>query len=401
MGSRAGVTQDEVRRANLSLVLTLLHREGAQSRSEIVATSGLNRSTIGGLVAELVELGLAREQAGVIRGVGRPSLLVEPVPTSAVVLALDVRVERTVAAVVGLGGELFVREEHRHHDALANPDLIIDEVARIGKAIIAKAPPGAVWVGTTVGVPGVVRMDDGLVRLAPNLGWVDVPLGRLLREALGASARGFHVRNDADLGGLAEHLRGAGRGTDNVIYLAGDVGIGGGVIVDGRPLLGAGGYGGEVGHMRVNPSGRTCRCGAQGCWETEIGAQALLDVVRGTAIETDDVGDLIEVARGGDVTAQNAVESAADWLGVGLVNLAHLLNPQAVVLGGHLAALQEAAPIAVRGRLADALPATGEQLHVVASVLGGDATLVGAAEVAMGGLLADPVGILAEVKAAS
>lgn len=398
MTSLAGATQDEVRRANLSLVLTLLHREGAQSRSHIVAASGLNRSTVGGLVAELVDLGLVREQAGVGRGVGRPSLVVEPVAESAVVLALDVRVERTVAAVIGLGGKVFVRQEHRHHDALANPDLIVDEVARIAQTVMAHAPAGSAWIGTAVGVPGIVSTDDGLVRLAPNLGWVDVPLGRLLMKALGQRSGTVQIRNDADLGGLAEHLRGAGQGADSMIYLAGDVGIGGGVIVDGRPLMGAGGYGGEVGHMRVNPQGSICRCGARGCWETEIGAQALLDGVDGSPAN---VVDVVAAAQAGDEQAQARLTDAAYWLGVGLVNLTHLFNPQAVVLGGHLAAVQAASPTSVSSELGQALPAALEQLRVVPSALGPDATLIGAAEVAMDALLGDPVGILSGRRAAS
>ena len=85
------------------------------------------------------------------------------------------------------------------------------------------------------------------------------------------------VANEADLGALAEHRRGAAAGADDVIFLSGEVGLGGGLIVGGRPLTGVAGYGGEVGHMPVNPlAGATCRCGSVGCWETEVGEEALL-----------------------------------------------------------------------------------------------------------------------------
>ena len=85
------------------------------------------------------------------------------------------------------------------------------------------------------------------------------------------------IANEADLGALAEHRRGAAAGTDDVVFLSGEVGLGGGLIVGGRPLTGVAGYGGEVGHLPVNPlAGATCRCGSVGCWETEVGEEALL-----------------------------------------------------------------------------------------------------------------------------
>lgn len=393
-----GSTQDEIRRSNLSFVLTLLHRKGALPRSEITEVSGLNRSTVGALVAELAEHGLVREAGSVTRGVGRPSLLVEPIAQSAIVLTLDVRVERTVAAVVGLGGEVFVRRERFHADTLGDPSRIVQEITEIGHDVLQQAPPGATWIGTGVGIPGIVHKTDGLVRQAPNLGWVDIPLGELLGESLCAGARRMWVRNDADLGALAEHLRGCAQGADNVVFLAGDVGIGGGVIVDSAPLSGSGGYGGEVGHMRVNPTGRICRCGARGCWETEIGTEALVDAVRRGGGRAMNAPEVIASARAGDPTALRAVSGVADWLGVGLVNLMHLLNPQALVLGGHLAEVYSISVEDVSHHLDRALPAAREQVQVMPALLQRDATLIGGAEVAFTALLADPVSVVSEAK---
>lgn len=397
MSSLAGATQDEVRRSNLSLVLTLLHRHGAQSRSQIVAVTGLNRSTVGDLVSELVEVGLVRESAGISGGVGRPSLRVEPVAEAATVLALDMRVERTVAAVVGLGGEVFARRE-QHHAGATQHDLVA-EVCAITRCVIAEGPGLPTWVGTGIGVPGVVRTEDGLVRFAPNLGWVDVPLGVLVQEAFNAdfgAGRPVAVRNDSDLGVLAEQVRGAASDADNVIYLSGDVGIGGGLLIDGRPLVGAGGYGGEVGHMRVNPSGQVCRCGAIGCWETEIGQDAILR--KSGAV---DVDEAIERAAAGDVRAREALAEVAAWLGIGLANLVNIANPQAVVLGGHLGSLYASQPSIVDHQVGSALPAPREQVRLVGASLGADGTLIGASEVAFTGLLADPIGVLARLEQAS
>ena len=397
MSSLAGATQDEVRRSNLSLVLTLLHRRGAQSRSQIVATTGLNRSTVGDLVSELVELGLARESAGVSGGVGRPSLRVEPVAEAATVLALDMRVERTVAAVVGLGGTVFSRREQRHAGA-SERDLLA-QVCEISRQVIAEGPGLTSWVGTGIGVPGVVRTHDGLVRFAPNLGWVDVPLGDLVEESFGSTfggARPVAVRNDSDLGVLAEQLRGAAAEADNVIYLSGDVGIGGGLLIDGRPLVGAGGYGGEVGHMRVNPAGQVCRCGAVGCWETEIGQDAIV-----RASGASDIDEALARAAAGDERASSALVEVARWLGVGLASLVNIANPEVIVLGGHLGAIYDAQPEVIERFVDGARPAPREQARILCAALGAEGTLIGASELAFNGLLADPVGVLSRLERAS
>lgn len=390
MSSLAGATQDEVRRSNLSTVLRLLHLGGAQSRSHLTAITGLNRSTVGDLVSTLASLGLVRERPGDVRGVGRPSLVVEPVSTSAAVLALDFRVERTIAALVGLGGGVIARVERRH--TAGDREALVAEVTRASEEVLAFLPPGSEWVGTCVGVPGVVRVSDGLVRFAPNLGWSDVPLGDLLRSSVGSGRGDVSVRNDADLGVLAEHMRGSARDSSTVLYLAGDIGVGGGVIVDGRPLVGAGGYGGEVGHMRVNPNGHVCRCGARGCWETEIGSAALLRAAG--ADPAADVAELSARAAEGQGDAIEAFGRIADWLGVGLVNLVNMLNPQSIVLGGHLGTTYAIASHRVLRQIEGALPATRELVRVCSSRLGGDATLIGAAEVAFTALLEDPVGLL-------
>jgi predicted NBD/HSP70 family sugar kinase len=392
--TRSGATQDEVRRSNLSTVLRLLHLGGAQTRSQLTVLTGLNRSTVGDLVTSLASLGLVRERPGDVRGVGRPSLVVEPVSASVAVLALDLRVERTVAALVGLGGEVFARAERRHLDG--KRDVLLDDVVQVSRDVLDAMPAGGSLVGTCAGVPGVVSVADGRVRVAPNLGWTDVPLGDLLRQRVGGGLGDVSIRNDADLGVLAEHLRGSARDSNTVLYLAGDIGIGGGFFVDGHPLVGAGGYGGEVGHMRINPQGRTCRCGSRGCWETEIGFAALARSAGGDVA----LADLVDGAGRRDPGTVAAFESVADWLGIGLVNLVNMLNPESIVLGGHLGAVYAVAGDRVDAQLDSALPAARDLVRVTSSQLGSDATLIGAAEVAFAALLEDP-GSLARDSAAS
>ncbi len=396
MVTRSATTQDELRRHNVARLLRRLHEGGAASRSDLVAYSGLNRSTVGVLVSELADVGLVNEGAGSAGQVGRPSLMVQPVPESAVVVAFDLRVERTVVALVGLGGKLLMRKEQRHRRANYTPDAAVRNILSLTLQALRAAPRDAAWVGVGVGVPGVVDHEDGRVRLAPNLGWVDVPLGDAVREAL-TGQFGFApvvvVNNDADLGAIAEHARGVGVDTANLIYVSGEVGIGGGVIIDGRPMIGAGGYGGEVGHMIVNPGGVVCRCGAQGCWETEIGRDA---IVRASGLkgDHDEVIEVIAAASAGDRTARAAIDGVGEWLGIGLANLVNLFNPEVIVLGGHLRQIYPLVTGTVHRHIHGALPAAREQVRVEVPALSGESTLIGAAETAFGDLLADPLEVL-------
>ena len=245
-------------------------------------------------------------------------------------------------------------------------------------------------VGIGVAIPGVVRQSDGCVRFAPNLGWVDQPLGEVLRARLGDLP--LWMGNDADLGLLAEHRRGAARGVDDVVFLAGDVGVGGGMAIGGRPLIGAGGYAGELGHMVVRPGGRRCRCGAKGCWETEIGSPAIARAV-GLAEHTSTEHLLAALAA--LEPGSGALNEVGHYLGLGMASIVNLVNPRLFIVGGLLGQVYPLVEPTVRASLsAAALAAPVEQLQVAVPSLGGDAALIGASELAWSDLLADPTAVL-------
>jgi predicted NBD/HSP70 family sugar kinase len=246
-------------------------------------------------------------------------------------------------------------------------------------------------VGIGVAMVGVVRRDDGLVASAPNLGWTEVPLGERLASALRTRAP-VVVANEADLGALAEHRRGAAVGARHVLYVSGEVGVGGGVIVDGRPLTGVAGYGGEIGHFPVNPSGIACHCGAVGCWETEVGERALLRVA-GRPIDggSSAVDAVLADAAAGAPTALAALDSVGRWLGTGLAGFVNVFNPELVVLGGLFGRIQPFVAETLDRELARrAMAAPRRLVRIAPASLGVDAPLLGAAELALEPLLADP-----------
>ena len=387
-----GQRSETVRRSNLSAIVQELHTRGAQSRSELVARTGLTRSAIRGLIGELAAAELVSEERPARLGLpGRPSPLVRLNPDRAVVLALEVAVDSLAAALVGVGGEVrdLIRVERpRGHFSLEE---IADDLAELATRVTNGEHRGDALIGVGVSVVGVVRRSDGLVSMAPNLGWSDVPLGARLREVLGLDVPIF-VANDADLGAIVELRRGAARGADDVIFISGEVGVGGGFIVGGKPFTGVAGYSGEVGHIPVNPDGAACRCGATGCWETEIGERALLRLAGHDPDGGLEAVDLVLAeASAGSTVALAALAHVGRWLGIGLAGLINVFNPRLIVLGGLFGRVHPFVERTLEAELERrALHAPRALVRVTPSSVGVDAPLLGAAELAFEPLLSDP-----------
>ncbi|GLZ38725.1 ROK family transcriptional regulator [Actinokineospora sp. NBRC 105648] len=377
----AGTRPDEVRRHNRTVLLRRLHVEGPCTRAELATELGLNRSTIKALVDGLAESGVVQERVPRARsGAGRPSLLVLPQPLAAVVLAVDIRVEQVAIALVGLGGQMLGRNSWNLRGKAAHPDEVITHVIESTRVLADEL--GVTTIGAGVSVPGVVRRRDGYVHEAPNLKWTDVPVGDRLGAALGVPVR---VANDAEIAAVAEHLRGAARGSLDAVYVSADIGVGAGVISDGSPLRGTAGYVGELGHMVINPAGRDCYCGNRGCWETEVGELALCRAL-----------DLPEHSPRGMVVAELRSVAAdparlaarlgafQEWLTQGLVNIVNVFGPELLVLGDLFTALPAAlvaevgAEVAKRSLVSRAIGGT----RLLTSTMGSDVKLVGAAELA-------------------
>ncbi|MGO4299049.1 ROK family protein [Leifsonia sp. RAF41] len=388
-GRTAGTNLDTVRRHNLAAVLELVHREGPLARSALTQATGLNRSTVGALVAELAELGLVQEREPASSNrVGRPSPVV--VPSSRVVaLAVNPEVDAVTVAIVGLDARVHARVRYPtgHIPSAAEAVAIISTVIEGLRSALAQATR---VVGIGVAVPGLVREEDGVVRLAPHLEWTEEPFAAELESATGYAVL---AANDASLGANAERLFGAGRGAADLVYLNGGAsGIGAGVIVGGLPLTGISGYAGELGHTLVNSCGVRCHCGATGCLETEVSQRALLSVLGMESADADELDrSLSSAVAGGDGAVIAEVDRQLGFLATALRTATNVFDPQLIVLGGFLGALHALDP----GRLprlvsAQALAASAESLSIVRAELGSDILMIGAAELAFGPLLASP-----------
>ena len=386
MSERAG-TFDGVHRRNLSKLLGLVHLEGPLSRARLTAATGLNRSTVAALAGELVDLGLVEERApDPTNRVGRPSPVIAPHPRVTAV-AVNPEVDAVTIAAVGLDGRIPVRERIEV-DHLVTPE----ETGRLVAEVVDRWRSGALRrariVAVGLAVPGLVRASDGLVRFAPHLEWVDAPLRTLVESATGLPTV---VGNDASLGAMAEHLFGAGRGVDDVIYLTGGAsGIGGGLIVHGLAVGGAGGYAGEFGQNRPGIASADDRRRPGGVLEDEVSRARLLEVAGLAAADEPTLAAALAASDSPDVAAELARQRRI--LSTALANAVNVLNPSLVVLGGFLATVAGSDPDALASAVAEqAMPAAAEDLDLRVAALGEDRLAIGAAELAFQALLEDPL----------
>ena len=390
-----GTNQEAVRRHNLATLLGHVHRSGGVSRAQLTERMALNRSTIADLVRELEEFDLLTQstpEAGTIQrvGAGRPSIDVKPAADSVFVLAAELGVDTMDLVRVGLGGQPLDRMSTTT-PVNRNPDALVNTLVDMMRMMLKAADDRSRLVGIGLAVPGVVTDSAGLVRFAPNLGWTDVALTSLLEGLIGRQVP-VHIGNDAELGALSEHTRGAGRHMNHLIYMSCDVGVGGGVIVSGAPMMGASGYAGEIGHLTFNPNGQTCRCGNVGCWETEIGSHAVAAAVGCPSTEMHRLSEYLQPG----TTPPPRLRALGRSLGLGLGGLVNVFNPEMVILGGVLRWVFPLVRDDVLSALNDwALEAPAAQAQIVLPALGGDSSIIGAAELAFTDLLHDPVAVLA------
>ena len=371
-----GARNESTRRHNLSTVLRAVHYGRELSRADLTRSTGLNRSTIGAMVAILEEAGLVESnepsELGESRSVGRPSPVIRP-SRAVRALAINPDIDAVRVAVVGLGGAV-IAEASRTFTKVPSPADAVAAAAQLAASLVAEwasGPVGGGFVGAGVAVPGLIDFDGGAVVNAPHLGWREEALAAPWSAALGMPV---HVGNDANVALLAEVHFGAARGARDVLYLNGSAsGIGGAALVGGRLMTGARGYGGEFGHMVVRGGAAACDCGRVGCLETEVNVRLL--------------AGLTGPRRAAERARQAGVLAGA------IGNLISAFNPQLVVVGGFLAELIDAQSDLVRGAVAsETLRPLAEGVPIVPAELGDAILPLGAAELAFSPLLADPVG---------
>lgn len=393
-----------IRRNNLEVVARHLAMAGRVSRADIATATGLTNSTVARLVTELQNLGLVRDVGTApARGAGRPGAWVELDGTALLVVGCEVNVHRMVVRVCDLGGRLRARIL-RHLDASSmSATAATRRLGRLCRQAIEEAvsapagdglAPGPSVVTVVAAVPGTVDGPTQTVITAPNLHWANFPLAAVLGDALSLAGVPVTIGNDANFAALAEFWCGLHAGTDDLVYVTGDVGIGGGLIVGGRLLASANGQAGEVGHMTLDPAGPACACGRRGCWESYVGLAVLRDAIGprdSTVSPAAFIASVAQLAAAQDPAALAALSSVGTWLGLGLSNLINLLGTRRVILGGYFAELSAWILPPAYASLAEHVFINQPIDSLVAtSRLGPDAAATGAALYAIDKLISNP-----------
>ncbi len=312
------------------------------------------------------------------------------------VAAVDLGGTKILAAVFGPDGQIAARAKKSTGKDHA-PSTVIDRIAGCVRDAAADAGVAAMELRAVgLGAPGVCDVDAGVVKIAPNLDWIDVPLRAELQDRLSVPVA---LNNDVRVAVIAEHAVGAGRGVANMIGVWPGTGLGGGLILGGHLYTGTAGMAGEIGHTTVLVGGPKCGCGGRGHLEAlasrtgivrEIarrvkkGDKTLLTRYAGKDVTSATSGDLAKAWSKGDKLVTRVLDRAAEYLATGIASLANLLNPDLVVLGGgviealgdpyveRVASLVKEQPLAT---------STGT-VRVVRSALGDDAGITGAAIIA-------------------
>jgi predicted NBD/HSP70 family sugar kinase len=369
----------DVRATNLAVVLRFVREHAPCSRADIAASTGLNKATVSSLVADLIDRRLVRETGLTENRVGRPAtmLVLDGSPYAAI--GVEINVDYVSAVATDLAGERLLTWRRSFAGGETVNQGVASVAAIIRRVVNRMAKEERQILGLAVAVPGIVDV-QGTVRLAPNLGWRDADIGGDLAKALRDPGFPIQVDNDANLAALAEQRFGAQSGASDLVYLTGEVGVGAGIILDGRLRKGGLGFSGEIGHVQLDPEGPECLCGRRGCLEVMAGMGAVLRKTPSPAEIQIEIEEVVRLARAADPGTLTTLEAVGRNLGKGVAIVANLLNPEVVILGGYYVPLAPWLLPAVHAELADrVIAAEAGGCQVVASTLGHDAAALGGA----------------------
>lgn len=373
---------------NRKLAFEILKDAHSISRPELAQKTGLSKATISLLVDELLQTGLVVESGFGDSSGGRPPLILRFDPDAAYAVGACMHEYDWTIVVVNLDAQVLRR--HKVHIVEETPDASVAALSRgirtITEGISHKTLP-AIGLGT----PGLVDIRNGLIKLAADIGWVDVPFRELVELSLGLDT---YIANRSKVGALAEFWHGTSKGVKDLIYVSIGTGVAAGIIHQGRLFLGANSSAGELGHLTIVPDGPLCPCGNRGCLQQLVSEQAIANLARqrlrrnpgsllrgstGNHPELISARDVFVAAEQGDAVALETLDEIASYLGIALAGLINLFNPEVIFLGGPVgeasAVLAEKIKEKVQHR-AMSYPMSAVQIQ--RSSLGTDAGAIGA-----------------------
>ncbi|MFT6146410.1 MAG: putative NBD/HSP70 family sugar kinase, partial [bacterium] len=343
--SAQGADGSQVRHHNSGLLLRMVwDDETGLSRADLARGSGLSRSTVSAIVADLVDAGLVVESHIERHRSGRPPMVLQFNDQRQLIAGVEIGCSHVSAVLTDLRGRVLGT---RRSDVAVQVDPT-STLARVVQDIRSLCQAANVSVdsllGVGVGVPCPLDQSEPN-RLSERIlpAWNGTNVGRELYMELGVP---LFISNDANLGALAEAWWGAGIDQQSIVFVKVATGVGAGIVVDGEVFSGSSGMAGEIGHTTVDPNGRLCRCGLSGCLEAEVGSQAIVDRVREaiaagqpsclSRVSNPSLSDVVAAARRQDSVALQVIDDVGKYLGIAIANLLNLLNPSRVIMGGRL-----------------------------------------------------------------
>lgn len=339
-----GINSGDVYETNRGAVLRAIHTFGPLTQNEIVENTGLKQPTVSEATRELSEVGVIKKEKNKNRNSpGRPPELFE---LTSELFGIAVRVARheIVTAFVDLDGEVYEKKHYPTSKVCSNEDLLDSVEDAISHYVNSDFVKNNLTVGVGIAVPGPVNVKSGEIRLVTDKpSWAGVNFNKL--QALNNLP--VIIRQDADAAVIGESLFGLAKNNSNVIFIAAGRGIGAGIMVEDRLLLGGKGFSGEFGHTSVEMGGKVCSCGNKGCVERYASINALLNYLKKRSEKGEatysgkDITfqSVIELNKSGNETVREGVVRSANYLGVGIANLVNLYGPGLIILGDEMVQL--------------------------------------------------------------
>lgn len=392
-----------VRKMNRAIILQVFRTQPTLSRAHLATLTGLNPSTVSNIIGELINENLIRETDLIQSSTGRPGRLLELNPEGGCALGIEINVDYIEFLVTDFAANVLWRQRQASSPEVGQEEIML-QVSRLAiKASTFIQDRQSRLLGVGVGVPGLVDVSSGLLRIAPNLHWVNVPIREVLEKHFDCP---IYVENEANAAALGEYYFGAVRNVKDFIYLSAGIGLGSGIVIGGKLFRGMFGYAGEAGHMTLDVNGEQCGCGKRGCWETFVGPRAVEQRVQRSLtfgakslmqnMVKDDhknivFDDVLKAAQMGDQTAIDALVKVAFYLGIGIANLVNLFNVEVIVLGGALNNASSFLINDIERVVADNTLAPGrEHLKIIPSAHGTDACVMGAVALVLDDILREP-----------
>ncbi len=413
MENSIAVDQAYVREKNLSSVLQMVFGHKRLSRAQLANLTNLNKSTISSLAEDLIHRGLIYETGLNSVGTGRPATILEINPNAGGIIGLELGVDFISVLLTDFLGKIIWRRIETIDPNISEDRAIELTLSLIDDAIANCRSHQLRSLGIGVSTPGIVDLKEQVLVFAPNLHWRNVSLGSIYAEHTGLPV---FIDNDGNSAAIGEHLFGKARSVSNFVFIFAGVGIGAGLFLNNELYRGQNGFAGEIGHTPIlmNPALQIpCHCGNRGCWETHANqysiirrAEASLEVKRDTLIREFMLQEEVpltislikKAADAGDQEAIDIFSQTGEVMGLGFATLINIFNPEKVILGGPLSVVGEYLLPAISSSVnMHTLSEISQQVEILISEFGPDASVIGAVALVVNDILINPSRVEEEV----